>query len=208
MNCPLCQSDSHLHAPLVYECLNCSLIFKDRTIHLSEREDHERYAHHLNNIADQGYVGFLNRLLVPLKNFLPKSFVGLDFGCGPGPTLEFLLEECGGSMKGYDPFFFPEAHFLIPSFYDVVTCTEVVEHFKSPFENWRQLTDLLNDNGVLGVMTQFYSDKLIYKDWWYKNDPTHVCFYSLKTFEYIAKKFELKILYNDNKSVIIFKKQE
>jgi hypothetical protein len=87
-----------------------------------------------------------------------------------------------------------------------VTSTEVVEHFKSPYENWQQLTDLVSDDGVLGVMTQFYSQEIKYQDWWYKNDPTHVCFYSQKTFEYIAKTFKFNIVYNDSKSVIIFKK--
>lgn len=206
MHCPLCQSDSQLVSPLVYECEHCALIFKDQQSYLTDNEDFERYAHHLNNIEDQGYVDFLNRLVIPLKEFLPRTFEALDFGCGPGPTLEHLLEACGGNVKSYDPLFFPEAQFLIPSFYDVVTCTEVVEHFKSPFENWRQLTDLVSDDGVLGVMTQFFTPDLNYQSWWYKNDPTHVCFYSQKTFEYIAEKFQLTIAYNDSKSVIIFKK--
>lgn len=206
MQCPLCHSESQQLVPLVYECLNCSLVFKDQSSHLTESEDHERYSHHLNNIADQGYVDFLNRLVIPLKAFLPKQFEALDFGCGPGPTLEHLLEECGGNVKSYDPLFFPEAQFLIPSFYDVVTSTEVVEHFKSPFNNWQQLTDLVSDDGILAVMTQFYSKEIKYHDWWYKNDPTHVCFYSQKTFEYIATIFKFNIVYNDSKSVIIFKK--
>lgn len=110
-------------------------------------------------------------------------------------------------MENYDPIFYPDAHLLIPETYDVVVSTEVVEHFKSPSSDWDLLVGLVKDNGILGVMTQFIHPETDYEKWWYKNDPTHVSFYQEKTIHYLAEKFALDILYNDQKSVVIFKKR-
>ena len=183
-------------------------MFKNPQTFLSTQEDVERYSTHQNVSTDQGYLEFLGRVVTPLKQFLPKEFSALDFGCGPGPTLCLLLEEVGGIVENYDPIFFPDAHLLIPESYDVVTSTEVVEHFKTPRQNWEMLVGLVRDGGLLAIMTQLYSREIDYKKWWYKNDPTHVSFYQVSTFEFIASEFNLEILYTDDKSIIIFKKAE
>ena len=67
---------------------------------------------------------------------------------------------------------------------------------------------LVKDGGLLGIMTQIYSPDIDYKKWWYKNDPTHIVFYQKETFDFIAEKYNLEILYCDNKSITIFKKRE
>lgn len=208
MNCLLCHTDSNPFELDTFMCPECHLVFKNPETFNSTEKDIERYSTHNNDSTDQGYLDFLGRFVTPLKPFLPRKFSALDFGCGPGPTLSLLLEEVGGSVENYDPLFFPDAHLLIPESYDVVTSTEVVEHFKLPRHDWGTLIDLVKDNGVIAIMTLFYSPEIDYKKWWYKNDHTHIVFYQQKTFEYIAKEFNLEILYNDNKSIIIFKKGE
>ena len=208
MNCLLCHNDSNPFELDTFMCPECHLVFKNPETFNSTEKDIERYSTHNNNSTDQGYLDFLGRFVIPLKPFLPKKFDALDFGCGPGPTLSLLLEEVGGTVENYDPLFFPDAHLLIPESYDVVTSTEVVEHFKLPRHDWKTLIDLVKDNGVIAIMTLFYSPEIDYKKWWYKNDHTHIVFYQQETFEYIAKEFNLEILYNDKKSIIIFKKGE
>ena len=208
MNCLLCHSDSSLFELDTFLCPECGLVFKNPNIFWNSDQDLKRYSTHNNTSDDQGYVDFLAKFVAPLKPFLPKKFTALDFGCGPGPTLSGLLEEVGGQVENYDPIFFPDAHLLVPESYDVVTSTEVVEHFKSPNIDWTTLVDLLKDNGILGIMTLLYSPEIDFKKWWYKNDPTHVVFYQAKTFDYIAKTFNLEILFTDHKSIIILKKRE
>lgn len=208
MNCLLCHTDSNPFELDTFLCPECHLVFKNPETFNSTEKDIARYSTHNNDSTDQGYLDFLGRFVTPLKPFLPRKFDALDFGCGPGPTLSMLLEEVGGSVENYDPLFFPDAHLLIPESYDVVTSTEVVEHFKLPRHDWKTLIDLVKDNGVIAIMTLFYSPEIDYKKWWYKNDHTHIVFYQQKTFEYIAKEFNLEIVYNDNKSIIIFKKGE
>lgn len=190
----------------VFECSRCGLVFKDPSNHLNSSEDLKRYSTHQNNEQDLGYIDFLNRLVIPLANFLPPNFEALDFGCGPGPTLSILLKEKGGVVLNYDPLFLQNIEALKRS-YDVVTSTEVVEHFKKPEEDWTLLINLVKPNGLLAIMTQFINANIDYKSWWYKNDPTHVVFYCEETFVYLANRFHLEIIYNDKKSVILFRKK-
>lgn len=208
MNCLLCQTKSNTFEMDTFLCPDCHLVFKNPVIFWDHDQDVARYTTHNNNSSDQGYVDFLAKLLVPLKPLLPQKFMALDFGCGPGPTLSILLEEIGGEVENFDPIFFPDAHLLIPESYDLVTSTEVVEHFKSPQHDWETLVSLVKDNGLLAIMTLLYSKEIDFKSWWYKNDNTHVVFYQKETIAYIAKTYNLNIVFTDNKSIIIFKKME
>lgn len=208
MNCLLCHNDSNDFVQDTFMCSECKLVFKNPDIFYSTEQDIHRYSQHNNASTDQGYLNFLGKFVNPLKEFLPAKFTALDFGCGPGPTLSGLLENLGGNVENYDPLFFPDAHLLIPDSYDVVTSTEVVEHFKTPGFDWEVLIGLVKDGGILGIMTEMYSADIDYSKWWYKKDATHVVFYQKETFDFIAEKYDLEIVYCDNKSIIIFKKRE
>ncbi len=205
MICPLCHAHSFEYAPRVYRCESCLLVFKDQADHIAASEESKRYSHHQNHTEDEGYKNFLNRLLLPLRSFLPSSFSALDFGCGPGPALAAMLEELGGDVHLYDPQFYPDNSVLNKS-YDIVTCTEVVEHFRDPAGSWEQLIGAVKSGGILAIMTQLITDSTDYQKWWYKNDPTHIVFYRRETMEYIASAFKLEILFDDKHSVVIFKK--
>lgn len=206
MNCLLCHTSTSIKSSEVFECPLCGLVFKNPKIHFNLSQDIKRYTTHRNSHQDQGYVDFLNRMVTPLSSFLPKKFSALDFGCGPVPTLCLLLEDKGGVVENYDPLFFENPSALQKT-YDVVISTEVIEHFKSINEDWELLTSLVSPNGILAVMTLFIGNDIDYKSWWYKNDPTHVVFYREETFDYLAKRFQLEIIYNDKKSIIMFRKK-
>lgn len=206
MNCLLCTHPAEDFLGVAFKCPQCSLVFKNPSQHLNSAEDLERYSFHQNNAEDAGYRKFLNKLLVPMKPYLPETFTALDFGCGPGPVLAILLREQGGTVMNYDPVFHSDMA-LFEKKYDVVTSTEVVEHFKNPQTDWKVLVDLVSPGGLLGIMTQFLKEETDYKSWWYKNDPTHVVFYNTKTFAYIEETFGLEKLFDDNNSVIIFRKK-
>lgn len=205
MNCLLCHTPSTLLVPDVFECPQCALVFKNPALHATAEAEFKRYATHQNNGADQGYVDFLNRLAIPLSKLTPSTYSGLDFGCGPGPVLFSILKKFGGVVENFDPLFFPQTE-LLKKKYPVVTSTEVIEHFKNPATDLEQLINLVETGGLLGIMTLFYHPGIDYHSWWYKNDWTHVIFFQEKTFDYLCKRFHLEILFNDHKSVIIFRK--
>lgn len=205
MNCLLCHTPSTLFASETFLCPHCQLVFKNPLLHINKEAEIKRYTTHNNNEADVGYVNFLKRLSDPLTPFLKAEFDSLDFGCGPGPTLSILLDQKGGRTKNYDPIFFPDQK-LLEEKYDIVTSSEVVEHFKNPEKDWNQLVSLVKPNGLLAVMTLFYHPGIDYKSWWYIKDPTHIVFYQEQTLLYLAEKFNLEIIFKDNTSVIIFRK--
>lgn len=207
MNCPLCQHAIFDIEAEPFKCSHCKLVFKNPKNYISKTKEFERYLTHQNNHNDQGYIEFLNKLINPLSTFLIAPFKAIDFGCGPGPTLSSLLKEKGGDIENFDPYFFNNLN-LLDTTYDVVTSSEVVEHFKSPSDDWNLLVSLVKPNGLLGIMTLFIADEIDYKSWWYKNDFTHIVFYKEETFLYLAERFNLDIVFNDHKSVIIFKKRE
>ena len=88
-------------------------------------------------------------------------------------------------MTLYDPFFFADNAALQQS-YDVITCTEVAEHFHRPKEEFDKLDQLLRPGGWLGIMTCFQTDDERFSSWHYRRDPTHVVFYREATLRYIA----------------------
>jgi SAM-dependent methyltransferase len=144
-----------------------------------------RYLEHRNSAADQGYVRFLSRLGDPVRERLSPGERGLDFGCGPAAVLGELLTAHGFPTVSYDPLFRPDDACLAQT-YDFVTCSEVIEHAHRPLELFAQLGRLVRPGGLIGVMTRFYGLEAPFGDWWYRRDPTHVCFYDARTMTWIA----------------------
>lgn len=171
-----------------WRCDACRAIFMDEA-QLPDREfERQRYQLHDNNPEDPGYRRFLNKLAAPLLERIPPNSEGLDFGCGPGPALVMMLTEAGYSIRLYDPFFHPDQSALDRQ-HDFVTCTETVEHFHRPYDEFARLDSLLRPGGLLGIMTTFLTDESRFADWHYRRDPTHVVFYRAETFEKIAALF-------------------
>ncbi len=174
-----------------FRCTTCALIFADPASRLTPEAERARYNYHQNSPADEGYRRFLNRLVTPLSARLGDAKQqGLDFGCGPGPTLSLMLEALGHTMALYDPFFAPDTSVLHRR-YDFVTCTEAIEHFHTPDREWRLLLRLVKPGGWLGIMTRLVPALEMFNQWYYKSDPTHVSFFSRETFHYLAQRDHL-----------------
>lgn len=187
---------------MFYKCPLCGLVFADPADQLDRTQEKLRYDCHENNPADEGYRNFLRQLADPLLQKLTPGQSGLDFGCGPGPTLSGLLEDAGMHMSLYDPFYAPDQSVLNQQ-YDFVTCSEVVEHFNHPLQSWQQLTGLVRPGGWLGVMTSLFTPRIDFASWHYPKDLTHVCFYSPQTLDWLADRFSLTVE-AINESVILF----
>lgn len=185
-----------------YLCCNCYLIFVDRSFHLPPEEEKKRYDTHNNSIDDQGYVSFLNRLIEPMLPYLDLSMRGLDYGCGPGPTLSKILEGEGIECENYDPFFLDRP--LVPP-YDFIFATECFEHFHYPGKEIGQICSLLRNGDYLGVMTELWTDLDDFADWYYLKNSTHVSFFHKKTLKFLKSKFGLDLLQSDDRRVALFK---
>jgi|GEM_PF-122213 hypothetical protein len=112
----------------------------------------------------------------------------LDFGCGPMPVLGAQLSYLGCSVAVYDKYFYPDTAVLSEQ-YDVITCTEVIEHIWQAATVWEQFKGLLKPDGMLLIMTKRVINEARFAQWHYKNDSTHICFYHEKTARYLAHKY-------------------
>lgn len=209
MNCPLCLNKNieHYHRDKqrdYWQCGLCDLVFVNPEQFISTQQEKSIYDQHQNNPDDIGYRKFLNKLLIPLVNQLSKEAKGLDFGSGPGPTVSVMLAELGYGVENYDIFYANNPE-LLKRKYDFITCTEVIEHLHNPHQVLTMLTGLLKIGGYLGIMTKRVIDKTSFATWHYKNDPTHVCFYSDKTFEYIAQYWGYELEKVNSDTIILSK---
>ncbi len=191
LHCPLCGSTQntpyHRDRRRAYLlCGHCTLVFVPPDFHLSAEAEKAEYDLHQNTLDDPGYRQFLSRLARPLLQRLPAGSTGLDFGCGPGPALAAMLEEAGHRVALYDPFYFPQRA-VLEQRYRFITATEVVEHLYHPGEELERFWGMLEPGGMIGVMTKLVRDQQAFASWHYKNDPTHVCFFSEQTWRWWAR---------------------
>jgi SAM-dependent methyltransferase len=192
MDCPLCElspanpfyEDRHR---AYLRCPRCQLVFVPPRYFLDSAAERAEYELHENDPEDAGYRRFLGRLAGPLAQRLAPGARGLDFGCGPGPALAVMLSEAGFEVATYDPFFRPDRSALEHR-YDFITATEVVEHLHRPGTVLQSLWSMLAPGGWLGVMTKLVRDRAAFGRWHYKNDPTHVAFFSRQTWLWWAQR--------------------
>jgi len=210
--CPLCLSTQN---EITFEetknfkrtflsCGECSLVFVHPKHFLAPKIEKSRYEMHENDIRDDGYVSFLNQLIIPMLKLVSKDQHGLDYGCGPYPMMAELINEQGHHMDVYDPFF-KDDQSVLKNQYDYLTCCEVVEHFHYPEKEFAKLLSLVKKDGLVGIRTNILYDDINFSGWHYKEDETHVSFYTPSSIEWIERHFGLvKVV--EEKNVIIWKK--
>ncbi|MBW6458635.1 MAG: class I SAM-dependent methyltransferase [FCB group bacterium] len=205
MNCPLCQHPGKAFCGDAYfVCPHCSGIFKNERDYLSPEREADRYREHMNDVYDPRYRKFVSPVTDHIIEHFTAEHHGLDFGSGTAPVISQVLREQEYSIRTYDPFFANHPEYLRET-YDYIACCEVMEHFHAPDKEFELLHRLLKPGGSLLCMTHLYDESTPFKNWYYRNDPTHVFIYTEKTIDYIANRFYFrKILVRDR--LIIFKK--
>ena len=212
--CPLCHSD---RTALLYTgrdnrdrrsyvlCSVCDLVFVPRRFHLGREAQKRRYLSHNNDPDDPDYRGFLSRLWDEISPHLVGGARGLDYGAGPGPALAEMMREEGFDVRVYDPLFHPDRPALETE-YDFITSTETAEHLACPREDFDKLGAMLKPSGWLGVMTGMLDDWSAFPDWYYRLDPTHICFYSRNTMNWLGEQYRWRVEF-PRENVTLFQKR-
>lgn len=211
-NCKICGANTSLlddkEMRVTYSlCDQCGFIYKNVEHHLNPKLEIKEYENHNNSFESKGYVLMFENLIDNFIKPLNISGKALDYGSGPGPVLKELLIRAGLEVYDYDPFFNPNKQYLKHK-YNLITMTEVVEHFFTPLKEFKHIKLLLNETGYLVIMTQLNPpsvDEFLKSR--YRREKSHVSFYSLKTIQYIAEKFNLEIVKHNKKNIIVLKKQ-
>ncbi len=168
-----------------YRCSECDLVFVAERDFLSAQQEKTVYDQHQNDSGDIKYRRFLARLCEPLLQQLAPNSQGLDFGSGPGPTLSVMFTEAGHNMTIFD-YFYANNPQVWQREYAFISASEVVEHLHRPRFELQRLWNHLRVGGKLGLMTKMVIDAKAFSCWHYKNDPTHVTFFSPSTFKWLA----------------------
>lgn len=209
MNCPLCHTfggiDYYEDANRKYrQCSSCALVYVPLDYYLSREAEKAVYDLHQNAPDDPEYRRFLSRLFIPMLDRIRTKSRGLDFGSGPGPTLSVMFEEAGHEMAIYDSFYARDESVWDVK-YDFITATEVMEHLHHPRKALNRLWGCVRPGGLLGVMTKLVLNREAFAEWHYKYDPTHVSFFSRKTFEWLGEFWRSKPEFVDNDVILLRK---
>jgi len=192
---------------IYYRCTSCGFIYLDDTFMVDEHREKKQYDQHNNSLENEGYVAmfetFINDVIAP---YLKNIQTALDFGSGPEPVFSKLLERRGLKVDIYDFYFSPKKVYEHKK-YDLISSTEVFEHLSRPMEILEELVSSLNNNAYVALMTKFPpSNDEEFLAWWYRRDPTHISFFTPKSFEVMAKALGLKVLKILDNNVVVFQK--
>jgi hypothetical protein len=206
LTCPLCSgSSSHYYKHKerdFFQCHNCSSVFLHPKNYLTTEAEQEHYTHHNNDPEDTGYQNFVRPVTDKiLQNFGPEH-KGLDFGSGTGSPIVKLLKDEGYNISQYDLYFHNNPEILLQQ-YDYIAASEVAEHFKEPYKEFKLLRNLLKPNGKLYVMTELWKNDQDFSSWYYKNDHTHVFLYHPDAFEWVKQEFGFKNVQIDKRVVML-----
>ena len=156
---------------------------------------------HNNNNQDSGYIEYMSDLSQCVLAHQKNHDLGLDYGCGPSHTIEFLLPSM--RLNNYDPNFYPNSDALELK-YDFIVLSEVIEHLKNPLQEVLKIKKLLKNNSRLYIQTQMYNENTDFANWYYRRDPTHIVFFNKQSFEFIKKLANFKhVEFVSNKLIIL-----
>ena len=192
---------------IYYRCTNCGFISLDEDFIVTNEREKKQYDQHNNSLENKGYVqmfeDFIDATIAPYLTTLKSA---LDFGSGPEPILSVLLERRGLEVDIYD-FYYATHKVYERKKYDLITSTEVFEHLSKPLEVLKLLVNHLNEGGYIALMTKFPpEDDQKFLNWWYRRDPTHISFFTEKSFELMAEKVGVRVLKTINHNMVIFQK--
>lgn len=207
--CLLCHSESTASffegkSNSFHSCSSCGSVFRHPSNFISSSEEKARYLTHNNDVNDPRYRQFVSPITEKVMEDFNSASFGLDFGAGTGPVITRILSENGFNLNLYDPYFHPDKNVLNES-YDYIVCCEVIEHFKRPYTEFQLLKDLLKPDGRLYCMTDPLCDREEFENWYYKDDPTHVIFYSEENLRWIKNKIGFSEVQIEDRLIVFSK---
>lgn len=185
------------------QCSVCSSVFLHPKCYLTPQQEKAHYECHNNNPEDKGYQKYVSPITNCILSDHTSRQSGLDFGSGTGSPIVKVLEDNGYTISQYDLFFHNHPEILQKQ-YDYICASEVAEHFKDPYNEFKLLHSLLNPKGKLYVMTDVFDGERDFGSWYYKNDHTHVFLYHPKAFEWVRQQFGFnKVTITNNKLIVL-----
>lgn len=200
--CPGClATDARLVGPKngfdIYVCNDCRSLFTATLPTEDESEDYDAYYSESNLSVPDFITKRLKEIIGGFESYKSNGRL-LDIGFGAGSIMD-VAEKLGWTVfgqevsatavenarqKGFDVFLgdltnaqYPEAHF------DVVTCSEIVEHVPDPQAMLDEIARILRPGGLLWATTpsaRSMSFRLMKQRWTVISPPEHTQLYSAR----------------------------
>ena len=203
--CKICKNETivkQIGKIMYHYCEKCGFLSKDEDHILSSEDELLRYQQHNNNTNDS-YVKYQENFYKEIAPFLGENV--LDFGCGDNHVLADIINKNNKKSDYYDLYFYPNKNYK-KHLYDAIILEEVIEHLKDPIDIINQLISNLKVGGKFIIRTMMIPTDVFTSNWWYLRDSTHISFFDIKTFETICELLDLKIIYFNDKDLIILQK--
>jgi 2-polyprenyl-3-methyl-5-hydroxy-6-metoxy-1,4-benzoquinol methylase len=213
MNCHICNNPTE---PFVHEktnityyhCKHCEYIFKSPECYQDFDSQKERYNLHTNDENDEGYKAYFQRFLDFTLPLVGEPKTALDFGCGASTILSSMLNDKGIDCDYYDPIYHPDTQHDSKK-YEIIVSTEVFEHLHQPSVVFESLITRLEEGGYLALQTQFHpNDVGAFKKWYYHQDPTHIVFFTAKTFKVLCEVYGCEFNADNGKNMVVIRKRK
>ncbi len=205
-SCRICNSPSALFFQdqrAFYKCPECCLIFTDD---FAAKEAEEKHYKDQWTTTDPGFwKSQVDVLLQLIENYRTPRHI-LDFGSGSGEMTNELRQR-GFDVTPLEPMthgYLKDQNYSLK--FDVVIAVEVIEHLLEPWDEIREIENVLAPDGIV-VFTSLLTNPFIdrpdareqFKNWWYKDDPTHVSFFCNQVLSKMAdmKSYDIDIFGNN-----------
>ncbi|MBT6843198.1 MAG: class I SAM-dependent methyltransferase [Candidatus Melainabacteria bacterium] len=225
MACLLCDSEEQQQlgnkdSYKVVECSGCGLRFLDPIP--SEQALNEYYncnqnQRHYIKVADRKLKSGKRKIKKLIKYSMGQAFV--DVGCNAGANTE-AARQLGFSTLGIDlgstvidnaRELFPENRFEVMSIenlaeqvkqkqndaFDLVFCSEVLEHTTDPSSFIKSVKAILNPGGILYLTTPDAGHFRVPKDfttWKHVHTPDHICYFNRKNLTQLLEQHGLEVI--------------
>ncbi len=207
MQCLICGSETEQFYDAkmqveTYACSHCAAVFKDPDSYQDFARQKQRYDLHENSAEDAGYRRYFQLFLDTVLPHIPAAERAMDFGCGRSTLLADMLAEQGIESTVYDPIYHPDTEYQAQQ-YDLITSVEVFEHLHNPMRVFQRLASLLRPGGLLAIRTAFVpEEREAYLQWYYRQDPTHIVFFSPQTFRVMCEETGLSEIGDNGKHTV------
>lgn len=195
-----------------WQCPDCGGIYLDRAARPDPEAEKIRYEAHNNSALDPAFRAYLARFIDPVLETAGAVRTVFDYGSGPEPVLSTMLSERGYDVRLYDPYFAPDT-VRFPAGADLVVCHEVAEHFFEPRVDFALMADCVAPGGFLAVGTKLLPDggdcarvRERFSAWWYREDSTHVSFYTERALDLCARSAALESVGRAGNDCLVFRK--
>jgi SAM-dependent methyltransferase len=195
-----CEEQRGIYLPLsgipiyYYFCDTCKFCFAPEFHHWSLADFEEKIYNDNYATVDPDYLSLRPtnnaEVLVELFGSQKDQIMHLDYGGGNG-LLSKLLRGEGWNSASYDPFVDHGMNLNGLGKFNLITAFEVFEHVPDVKSLMKNLSSLMDENGIVLFTTLLSNNKIISKKritWWYASPRNgHISIFSNASLRHLAK---------------------